>query len=285
MLRRIPREPRRISTAELQNALVAEGLEVTVRTIQRDLEKLSAVFPLRSEQESRSNHWFWTERGNGFEVPGMSPATALTFLLARDYLASLFPPATLGLLQPYFDRAQAGLESTQFHDWNKRVRAISRGPTLLPAKIDPNVQAVVYGALLEQRRFAVDYKSREDRRRKRMEVNPLGLVVRGGVSYLVCTLWGYDDVRHLALHRMSSAELLDAPAKTPAGFDLERYIEEEGGFSYPLSSKPIKLRVLFNKGAAAHLYETPLTPKQRLTERKDGRVLLEAEVLDTSELR
>lgn len=43
--------------------------------------------------------------------------------------------------------------------------------------------------------------------------------------------------------------------------------------------------MLFDKEAAAHLYETSLTPTQRLIGRKDGRVLLEAEVLDTNELR
>jgi len=40
-------------------------------------------------------------------------------------------------------------------------------------------------------------------------VNPLGLVMRDGTTYLVCTLLDYTDIRQLAMHRMGSAQLLD----------------------------------------------------------------------------
>ncbi len=45
MLREIPRHPRRISTVELLDRLLAAGFEATLRTVQRDLVKLSASNP------------------------------------------------------------------------------------------------------------------------------------------------------------------------------------------------------------------------------------------------
>lgn len=115
-------------------------------------------------------------------------------------------------------------------------------------------------------------------------MNPLGIVVRDQVFYLVCTLWDYEDVLQLALHRISELVLLDQPAHRPKGFTLDGYIRQ-GAFGYPVSKKPIHLRVLFEEGAALHLHETPLSKDQMLTSQADGRELLEASVQDTSELR
>jgi len=43
--------------------------------------------------------------------------------------------------------------------------------------------------------------------------------------------------------------------------------------------------VLFNARAGEHLFETPLTANQVLTVQDDGKLLLEAEISDTQELR
>ena len=60
---------------------------------------------------------------------------------------------------------------------------------------------------------------------------------------------------------------------------------QSGALAFTLpEKKTIKLKVLFDKSAAAHLYESPLSLDQKLTEQEDE-VLVEAEVLDTQQLR
>ncbi|MGA2261654.1 MAG: WYL domain-containing protein [Acidobacteriota bacterium] len=115
-------------------------------------------------------------------------------------------------------------------------------------------------------------------------MNPLGLVLRDQVIYLVCTIWNYEDVRQLVLHRIREATMIEEPAVRPKGFSLDAYIGG-GAFGYPVSAGPIRLRVIFDQGAAMHLHETPLSKDQTLTVEKDGRELLEATVQDTAELR
>lgn len=46
MLRMVPRFPKSITTTELAERLEDHGFSVTMRSIQRDLEKLSTDFPL-----------------------------------------------------------------------------------------------------------------------------------------------------------------------------------------------------------------------------------------------
>lgn len=287
MLSLIPRHPRKVDAATLQKGLEDQGYRVSRRTIQRDLQELSAQFALQCDERSKPFGWQWMEDAKVMDIPGMEPATALAFRLAEAYLQPLLPRSILRYLDPHFRRAGevlAGVKSAGIGMWPEKVRVISRGPALLFPEAKPDVQETVYQALFEERRFEARYRSREATRPAEYEVNPLGLVFRQGLIYLVCTLAEFEDIRQLALHRMSSARLLDSRRRAPAGFDLDKYIEQ-GEFSYPVSGNRIKLRALLAPGAAIHLYETRLSPDQRLKESPDGRVLLQATVLDTLELR
>jgi predicted DNA-binding transcriptional regulator YafY len=113
-------------------------------------------------------------------------------------------------------------------------------------------------------------------------VSPLGLVARGNLLYLVCTLWDYTDILQLAMHRLRSATPTDVPVTTPAGFDLDQYIAE-GEFHYPVGPE-IRLEAQFHRGAATHLYETALSTDQVVTDLDADHVLVTATVRDTEQL-
>ena len=131
----------------------------------------------------------------------------------------------------------------------------------------------------------VRYKSKSSRREKCYPVNPLGLVFRDGVVYLVCTAKDYKEVIHLALHRMAAATVLHTACRRLQGFDLHTYVKGNEEFAYPLNGKRINLAVLFTEEAAVHLSERQLTADQELIPQEDGHVLLRASVRDTLELR
>ena len=285
MLRSLPRFPNRISTPQLKAKLRELGHDVNIRTIQRDLDGLSALFPLNSDREGQTNYWFWSEAGSALEIPAMNVPTALTLFLAKDYLRPLLPGVVLRPLGGYFKRAEEILSATRFADWRQKVRLIDRGPSLMPADIASDVREIVYEALLENRQFECDYQAKGADSPKHFVVHPLGLVIRQGVFYLVCTLWQYDDLRHLALHRMSNPILLDKTVNKPIDFDLTEYIQDESSFAYPYSPELLSIKVLFDSHAADHLYETPLAVNQILRIMEDGRIELSASVPDTSELR
>lgn len=288
LLRAIPRAPRSIGTREIQARLTEEGFPVDLRTIQRDVAKLSALFPLIDTAEGKALRWSWAADGVPLDIPGMDPSTALAFEVAAAYLRPLLPPATLQHLAPHVRRAHEVLKATRGTGlalWPDKVCPIVRGPALHPPTIPPSVQEAVYQALLTEKQLAVAYRAKAAAQAKTYPVHPLGLVFRDGVVYLVCTVKQYADIRHLALHRMVSAMVLDHPARRPAGFTLRRYVHDEQFFSYPVQGRPIRLDVLFEPEAAVHLEERPLSRDQRLIPQQDGRVLLRATVRDTLELR
>ena len=69
------------------------------------------------------------------DIPNMSTVTAITLLLARDYLIPVMPATILGELRPYFSKAQEKLKGTKLARWRERVSMIGHGPKLIPAAI------------------------------------------------------------------------------------------------------------------------------------------------------
>ena len=62
---------------------------------------------------------------------------------------------------------------------------------LTPPDVSPDVQETVYAALMEHRKVEVNYRGKHEEKLMRILLNPLGIVVRTGIVYLVATSWKY----------------------------------------------------------------------------------------------
>ncbi len=286
MLREIPRYPRRISTAELKEHLDAAGHKTTLRTIQRDLVKLSAVLPLLAD-DSKPQGWSWQADAAQLVLPTLEPQAALVFHLAERYLQPLLPASTLDYLSPWFRTASGVLDvhGNGLSSWRDKVRVLAPGQPKHPPAIADEVQAVVTQALLQGRQIDIVYRPAGATEDKRYNANLLGLVLRDNVTYLVCTLREYDNVKQLVLHRVKSARLLDTPVRVISGFDLDRYIAD-GEFGIPCEpGKKIQLVANFDKQVAKKFVECPLDANQVVEYLDDQRVQLQVEIPDTQEIR
>ena len=288
LLRAIPRAPRQIDVAALMRKLETAGYKTTKRSVQRDLNQLSGVFPLMCDDRSQTYGWSWSADAPSFDLPAMDGPTALTIRLIEQFIPTLLPPAIRDLLAPQFVRARAVLGANPDNPlkaWADCVRVVPREMPLLPPKFNNDAVRIVYEALLAGKRFTAEYRSRapDTDELKTYEVSPLGLVARGNLLYLVCTLWDYQDIRQLALHRVLSAGPTKKPVTKPEGFDLDHYIES-GEFQYPVGPM-IQLRAIFRRAAAAHLVETPLSDDQLIESVDFDHVCVSARVRDTEQLR
>lgn len=286
MLRHIPRSPRKIDTGSLKSRLEDEGYKVNVRTIQRDLMALSNLFPLVCDERNKPYGWTWSGTGV-FDVPGMDPQTALAFDMSAQTMRRLLPASTVNYLEPYISRAHHVLDQLSSHSeirkWANKVNVLPRGLTLLQPEILQDVIDVVYESLLTDRQFQASYTKRGGQP-KEYQVNPLGLVLRDNITYLIASANNYTDPLQFVLHRFSTAELLDAQRIIPDGFDLDSYIAD-GKLGQSVNDEPVQIKLRFNKYDAQHLLETPLSEKQTWTNEGDSSVIIEAEVLNNLELR
>ncbi|MES2403082.1 MAG: WYL domain-containing protein [Pseudomonadota bacterium] len=287
LLQRIPRYPHKITAGQLTGQLHAEGHDISKRTVERDLLALSEVFPLASDERVKPFGWSWQKDAPQFSLPGMSPLQAMVLKLAKTHLKPLLPAHLLAPLKPYFAQANATLKqilgTRGVNEWAQRVTVVQPSQPLMPPEVDEKELTVVHEAVALQRQLELRYRSRSGGKTLSYRAHPLGIVYRGTLGYLVCTIADYTDLRFLALHRIESARLLDDAASTPPGFDLETYAHS-GVFGF-MDNGPIRMVLRMTAPAGEHLYETPLSTDQRITpDSRDGWVRITATVHDNSQL-
>ena len=287
MLRMIPRYPRKITAREMMGKLTNEGFTITKRSVERDLQGISATFPLVSDEREKPYGWSWAKDAPSFDLPGLSQSEALVFKLAQQYLVKLMPTNMLAQLTPYFAAADKSLNDafhcSQLSKWQEKIAVAFPGQPLVAPNIDSGVLSQLESGLLEERQIKLEYRSRHDKSASHYTVHPLGIVLRGQISYLVCTIFEYQDIRMLAIHRISNAEKLDKPSRRPEKFSLQEYATSSAfGFN---DNGEINLTLKFTQDAGQHLYETPFNTSQSFEETTEGEILVRAKTADNAQLR
>lgn len=204
---------------QLRGRLTAQALadefEVSVRTVYRDIDDLSAAgVPVYADRGPGGG--FQLLDGFRTDLTGFTAGEAETLLLA----GLPGPASDLGLAEPLMTArlkllaalppaagAVAARIANRFHldplEWYQRV--------LPPAHLT-EVARAVWG----ERRLAIRYESWLATVRR--TVDPLGLVMKAGSWYLVARTSG--SVRIYKIAKMLDVDVLDDTFNYPAGFDL-----------------------------------------------------------------
>lgn len=94
-----------VSSTEVKNYLDEIGIQVEMRTIQRDLKILQDVFPLECRQDSVPHSWRW-QRAEDTAIGDINLAQALTLRLVQEQLGDILSPKLLQQLEPLFEKAK-----------------------------------------------------------------------------------------------------------------------------------------------------------------------------------
>ncbi|MGV1098741.1 helix-turn-helix transcriptional regulator [Thiovibrio sp. JS02] len=196
LLKLLPSRSPGKSARELAEALGQEGFEVTKRTVERDLNMLMTLFPIRCNDKGIPYGWHWVEDAQ-FDLPSLTVTDALSLRLLEDFLKPIVPASMLKGLTARFQLAANKLKT--LYDlpkarWAEKVRVVLPSLHLLPPQVDPVVQDDVQEALLCDEQIEVLYHSPTREEPTSLILHPLGLVQRGPVTYLVATAFEYDDI-------------------------------------------------------------------------------------------
>ena len=284
MMELIPRYPAKTFTNEIKDKLSELGYEATLRTIQRDLQELSRLFPIVSDERSQPFGWSWKKDAKGYESPAMDPIQALTFSLAAQYLEPLMPKANFKRIEAFFSRAESvliGNEKSKLHNWRKRVKVIPENIRFKEPKVSLEIRQKIYHAVYEGIQIKALYKKRGSKTADKRHIHPLGIVIKGSMHYLICMM-DEDQIepRYLPLQRFEKVELLDDKVREPKSFNLDHFIHKNN-LGYAFSDQLYTFEAIFDKTMAFHLLETPLNSSQVAKEIGDNELLIQARVPDT----
>jgi predicted DNA-binding transcriptional regulator YafY len=194
---------------------LARRLEVSIRTVHRDMEALSAAgVPIFALRGSRGG--WQLEEGWRTQVPGLDEAELRALLMAQprvvgDTRLAGAAERAIGKLMASLPgplRAQAASIRQRLYVDPTGWRGTTENLSMLP---------LVQDAVSRDRRLAIRYW-RAGREQVERTVDPLGLVAKGSTWYLVART--PDGFRTYRVSRIEEAKILDEPCERPADFDL-----------------------------------------------------------------
>jgi predicted DNA-binding transcriptional regulator YafY len=200
---------------QMTGRAMAKRLEVSMRTVHRDMEALSAagvpVYALRGAQGG----WRLDE-GWRTEVPGLDEAELRALLMSQPRimgdvrLAAAAESALAKLMAslPAAMRERAASIRRRLHVDTTGWRGTGENLAMLP---------VVQDAVARDRRLHIRY-DKSDRELVERTVDPLGLVAKGSTWYLFART--RQGLRTFRVSRIVEAKPLDETFERPAQFDL-----------------------------------------------------------------
>ena len=277
-----------MGTRELQEILQREGIDISLRTIQRDLNQISLRFPIESSKTVPQG-WRWRSDAPIQSLPHMTSSQAVTFMMVEEHLKHLLQPSLIEEMNPWFDLARRSL-STQnnVRQWINRVRIVPATQPLIPPVVEKQAQQAIYEGLLQDKQLECVYQGRNlSGEEKTYILNPLGLVQKGAIIYLICTRQDKTDIQTFALHRFKSASVLNSRAMHPVDFDIDAYIDSGAlGFrvDYNQATQNIVLKLIMSEQDAHYFDESQLSKDQTIEKLADGLAQVTANVPFTSQL-
>lgn len=282
-----------VGTTHIYEQLILAGFDISLRTVQRDLNALAKRFPIE-KNNANPQGWRWCDDAPLQSLPHMNLSQAVAFNMVEANLTQLLPPVILDELFPWFDLARRQLKNSKVtHSWIDRVRIEPATQPLIAPHIDLDSKDNIYHALFYQLQIKARYTRSNKSQASEYVLNPIAIIQRGVIIYLLATRTDVPEltIRTFALHRFASVEILDSSAQTPDDFQLDTYLDAGGmGFSHPLfgelpdRGKNTAIELQFTKQAGKSLTESKLSDDQIVTSNEDATLTIQATVNLTSQL-
>ena len=264
---------RALETGECPSAAeIANRLEVSARTVERDLEQLRDFFgaPLIYDR---------FRRGYRYERPFSLPRASLTagelavLLIGQRLLAETAGTPFAGAAQkvigklPLLLGEEVSVDPGEISFGLPKVRGDRRE---LEVHFDLLSEAIASQRTVRMKYYAVTRDETLVR-----EVDPYHLRLEAGAWYVIGYCHLRRDLRIFAVDRIEELELTGKRFERASSFTIEQYL----GLSWGIESGPLhRVRVAFDPSQSRWIRERIWHEGQRLTETQDGGVILDMQV-------
>ncbi|APE99243.1 TPA: WYL domain-containing protein [Pseudomonas putida] len=284
LLRQLPKRAPGSTVTELLARLTDAGYVISRRSIERDLHDLSLVFPLQRNEGGTPSGWYW-KPGVSVELQGITLTEAVSLALVEDAVRPLLPGSMLSVLEPRFEHARQKLkglgDGNPAARWPDKVASVRPDFNMQAPQVHAETLEALQHALISEQQIRCQYYSAHNDKQSDLTLNPLAIVQRGLITYLIATAAPYTDVRQFAVHRFREVTVLDSPCQGLESFELHSYLATDAlQFGKP---EKICLEAWVSERQARLIRETPLSTDMTLEPWEQG-FRLQATVNNTWQL-
>lgn len=122
-----------VSTIDIQTHLRSKGMEVQIRTIQRDLNLLNDIVPLEVRTDDKPYSWRW-KRLKNTSTHTLNIAQALALRIVETELKGVIPDNLYHQLEPLFEKSHfvVALAQAEEPDKPEGKPALNTGMSIIP---------------------------------------------------------------------------------------------------------------------------------------------------------
>jgi proteasome accessory factor B len=254
---------------------IAMELEVSAKTIQRDIDFMRYRLGLPIDYHPREFGFFYTEPVTGFPSIEVSEGEITALLVAQKALAQYQGTPFERPLQSAFRKLTDGLKdrvSFSWHDLEDAISFRSAGASVA----DLEMFEVVSKGVLRCVELEFEYRKLKSAGYERRQVRPYHLGCLENQWYLFAEDLERRQLRTFALPRMRRVKLTTKGFRRPADFSITQILS--GSFGVYSSGKKQRIRIQFDPFAARLVAERKWHESQRVRENKDGSIILELDL-------
>ena len=254
---------------------IAAELEVSAKTIQRDIDFMRYRLGLPIEYHPKEFGFFYSEPVTAFPNIEVSEGEITALLVAQKALAQYKGTPFERPLQSAFRKLTDGLKDRLSFSWHDLEEAISFRSAGASAA-DLELFEAVSRSVLRSVELEFEYRKLNSPGYEQRRVRPYHLGCLENQWYLFAEDLERRQIRTFALPRMRKVSLTNKGFRRPADFSIAEILS--GSFGVYSSGKKQRIRIQFDAFAARLVAERKWHESQRVRENDDGSIVLELEL-------
>jgi len=207
---------------------LAEKLEVSAKTIQRDIDYMRYQLNLPIEYDQERHGFYFTEAVSHFPSVHITESELIALLVARKAVEQYANTPFQKPLADAFQKLTAGLDGQVSFSWHELEQTFDVRPIGV-SKQNLAVFETVAAALREQCELELQYRKLEAKGPELRRVQPYSLICVENQWYLRAWDLVRRDLRTFHLGRISRAKKLPHHFKRPIGFDVNETLLDSIG--------------------------------------------------------
>ena len=263
--------------------LLAEKFEVSQKTAQRDIEFMRDRIGTPLEYSHADRGYYYTDKG--YELPPiwLNESELVAFILAKR-LATAIPDRNLkNSLSTFLNKFSSRVSEKVVFNLDDIQDKISL-KNIEYYSVDENLFRKVVNALFSKRSLVIQYYSPHKDERTNRKIIPLHLLDYMGNWHLIsfCTL--KKGLRNFALSRIEECNYIDEKILLPTNLPpIKTYIRKTFGIFHGVQNQDVSLK--FSPKISRSVKKLIWHKKQKIKEFKDGSIILNVPVADTTEIK
>jgi predicted DNA-binding transcriptional regulator YafY len=260
---------------------LAEALEVSAKTIQRDIEFMRSRLGLPIEYDAIRFGFYYTEPVTAFPSIEVSEGELVALLVAQKALGQYRGTPYEKPLKRAFQKIADGLQDRIAFQWDDLDATISFrgiGTTVTDIELFEEVSS----AVVRSQEITFEYRKLSSSKYEPRRVQPYHLACIDQQWYLFAFDQDRSQLRTFVLPRMRNLRSLKLRFNRPADFSISQHLSDSLGVF--TGTGRYRVRVEFDAFAARMVGEREWHPSQRIKAVEDGRIELSLELGSLEEI-